>query len=137
MEDLPDYHQIVQPIFDDAYAAAPDGFRDALVAARDTIGIYLAETWRRLSPHHLGYDDVGRTLFVVDRMLTGGRFRRIIEVNLRRRSIGFATVGPQLEPPDPKSHFDLPRVFLPPAQGRCCPRRLSYRERFEMARGIR
>jgi hypothetical protein len=135
IEDDPDYHRVIQPIFDEAFAAAPDGFREALLSARDTVGTYLAETWRRLSPHHLGYDDVGRTLFAVERMLTGGRYRRIIEVNLRRRAIGAARVGPRLEPQGPESHFDLPRVFVPPAQGPCCRRRLSYRERYEVAQG--
>lgn len=134
MEDQPDYHHVIQPIFDEAFAAAPDGFREALVSARDTVGIYLAETWRRLSPDYLDYDDLGRTLVAVDRMLRGGRYRRIIEVNLRRRAIGLARVGPRLRPPSPKSHFDLPRIFVPPVHGRCCQRRLSYRERFEMAR---
>ncbi|SFK33011.1 hypothetical protein SAMN04488498_10541 [Mesorhizobium albiziae] len=134
MEDQPDYHQIVQPIFDETYAAAPDGFREALVSARDTVGIYLAETWRRLSPDYLGYDDVGRTLFAVDQMLTGGRYSRIIDVNLRRRAIGAARVGPQLAPRDRKSHFELPRVFMPERQSNCCRRRSSYRERLEMSR---
>jgi hypothetical protein len=134
LEDRPDYHRVIQPIFDEAFAAAPDGFREALVSARDTIGICLAETWRRLSPHRLGYDDVGRALVAVDRMLTGGRYRRIIEVNLRRRAIGMARVGPRLRPPGPESHFDSPRVFVPERQSNCCRRRLSYRERLEMSR---
>jgi hypothetical protein len=134
LEDDPDYHRVIQPIFDEAFAVAPDGFREALLAARDTIGVYLAETWRRLSPHHLGYDDVGRTLLAVDRMLTGGRYRRIIETNLRWRAIGMARVGPRLEAPAPDNHFSLPRVFVP-AHGACCRRRLSYREKYEMARG--
>jgi hypothetical protein len=134
LEDEPDYHQVIQPVFDEAYKACPEGFREALVCARDTLGTYLAETWRRLSPDRLHYASVGRTLLAVDRMMTDGRYRRIIEVNLRRRAIGFALIGPQLAPPDPKSHFDLPRVFVPPTPGRCCGRRLSFLERNEMAR---
>jgi hypothetical protein len=82
----------------------------------------------------LGYDDVGRTLFAVDRILTGGRYRRVIEVNLRRRGIGFARAGPRLAPPDPKNHFDLSRVFVPTEHESCCGRRLSYRERIEIVR---
>ncbi|MBA3446357.1 MAG: hypothetical protein H0T56_01880 [Pseudaminobacter sp.] len=135
MEDRPDYHRVVQPIFDEAYTVSRDGFREALVSARDTVGIYLAETWRSLSPHHLGYDDIGRALLAVDRMLTNGRYRRIIEVNLSRRAIGTARVGPRLSPPAWDSHFDLPRVFEPAMRESCCGRRLSYRERFEMMRG--
>ncbi|MDZ5697898.1 hypothetical protein [Chelativorans sp. M5D2P16] len=134
LEDHPGYHRVIQPVFDETFAADPDGFREALVAARDVIGTYLAESWRLLSPHHLGYDDVGQTLFAVDRMLTGGRYRRIIDVNLRRRAIGMARVGPRLKPSGPDNHFDLRRLFVP-VQRPCCRRRLSYRERFEMARG--
>lgn len=135
IEDQPDYHRIIQPIFDKAYAVAEVGFREALISARDTVGTYLAETWRRLSPHNLGYDDFGRTLLAVDWMLTGGRYRRIIEINLRRRAIGLAHVGPRLAPPKRKSHFDLPRVFVPSGHGTCCKRQLSYREKYEMVRG--
>lgn len=109
----PDYDRVIQPIFDTAYAAAPEGFRDALVAARDTVGIYLAETWRRLSPDNLAYADVGAAMLVVDRLLTGGRYRRIIEVNLRLRGIGLVAVGPRLEPHGAHHHFNLSRVFVP------------------------
>lgn len=135
LEDHLDYHRVIQPVFDKAFAAAPDGFREALITARDIIGTYLSETWRRLSPHHLNYGDVGQTLFAVDRMLTNGRYRRIIDVNLRRRAIGMARVGPRMAPSGPNSHFDSRRLFVPPAQRLCCRRRPSYRERFEMARG--
>jgi hypothetical protein len=131
----PDYHKIIQPVFDEAYASAPEGFRAALVAARDVVGAYLAETWRRLSPDNLGYADVGRTLLAVDRTLSGGRFRSIITDNLRWRAIGEVRIGPRLKPPDPESHFDLPRVFVPPRRPHPrLGRRLSYRERYELAR---
>ena len=113
LEDSPDYFRIIQPIFDEAYAAAPEEFREALVASRDELGMLLAETWRRLSPDDLSYAAVGDTLRNVDRMMTGGRWRTIIDVNLRRRAIGSARVGPRLHPPGPHSHFDLPRVFVP------------------------
>ena len=132
LEDRPDYFRVVQPIFDEAYAAAPDGFREALVAARDELGMLLAETWRRLSPDDLSYAGVGSALRTVDRMMTGGRWRTIIDVNLERRAIGFARAGPRLRPPGPSSHFDLPRVFLPAGRDVCCPRRkLSYREMYD------
>jgi hypothetical protein len=137
LEDFPDYHRVIQPMFDEAYAAAPEGFRASLIAARDTLGVHLAETWRRLSPHNLGYDDVGRTLLAVDRVLSGGRFQNIILTNLQWRAIGEARVGPRLRPPGPDSHFDLPRVFVPPAPNVRRRRRLSYRERYELARGSR
>jgi len=113
VEDSRDYFHIIQPIFDDAYAAAPETFREALVASRDELGMLLAETWRRLSPENLSYAAVGNTLRAVDEMITRGRWRTIIDVNLRRRAIGRAQVGPRLRPPGPHSHFDLPRVFVP------------------------
>ena len=133
LEDEPNYHRIIQPLFDEAYAANPQGFREALISARDILGTYLAETWLRLSPDNLNYAGVGRALFAVERMMTGGRYRRIIDVNLRRRAIGYARVGPQLEPQSSKSHFDLPRIFVPPLHGDCSCRRLSYREKLNDA----
>lgn len=115
LEDSPDYFRIIQPIFDEAYAAAPGEFREALIASRDELGMLLAETWRRLSPDKLSYAAVGNTLRAVDQMITGGRWRTIIDVNLRRRAIGSARVGLRLKPPGPRSHFDMPRVFVPEA----------------------
>ena len=120
LEDRPDYFRVIQPMFDEAYAAAPEEFRAALVASRDELGMLLAETWSRLSPDSLSYAEVGRTLRMVDRTMTGGRWRTIIDVNLRRRAIGFARVGPRLRPPGPRSHFDLPRVFVPEGRDDCC-----------------
>jgi hypothetical protein len=133
LEDFPNYHRVIQPMFDEAYAAAPGGFRAALIAARDTLGVYLAQTWRRLSPDNLGYADVGRTLLAVDRMLSGGRFGSIITTNLRWRAIGEARVGPRLRPPSQDTHFNLPRIFVPP-QGPRLKRPLSYRQRYDRAR---
>ena len=131
LEDSPDYFRIIQPIFDEAYAAAPADFREALVASRDELGMLLAETWRRLEPDDLSYAAVGNTLRAVDRIVTGGRWRRILDVNLGRRAIGFASAGPRLKPPGPKSHFDLPRVFVPEGPNGCCNgTRLTYRERY-------
>lgn len=111
LEDEPRYHAVMQPIFDEAFATEPEGFRDAVTDARDMVGFLLAETWRRLSPDDLDYGDIGQTLAFVDRMLTGGRYQRIIDVNLWRRAIGEVRIGPRLRPPGPDSHFDLPRVF--------------------------
>ena len=134
LEDFPGYHRIMQPIFDEAFAAAPDGFRSALVSARDTLGYYLAETWRRLSPDNLSYADVGRTLFAVDRILNSGRFKSIIGVNLARRAIGKARPGPWLPPPNANSHFDLPRTFMVPMRPSGLKQRRSYWERYQLAR---
>ena len=131
-EDDPDYHAVMQPIFDAAFEARPDELREALLFARDMVGTLLAETWRRLSPEGLGYDDVGRVLLAVDRGLTDGRYQRIIRVNLDRRAIGRARVGPRLTGRSANSHVDLPRVFMPERHERCCgSRRLAYREMYE------
>jgi hypothetical protein len=99
LEDWPDYSDVMQPIFDETFSAEPEGFSAALVAARDVLGGYLAETWRRLSADNLAYSNVGRVMLSVDRLLADGHYRRIIEVNLRRRAIGWARVGPRLGPP--------------------------------------
>lgn len=132
LEDSPDYFRIIQPIFDEAYAAAPADFREALVASRDELGMLLAETWRRLEPDDLSYAAVGNTLRAVDRIVTGGRYRRIIAVNLDRRAIGQVRVGPRLAAPAKDSHFQMPRVFVPRSTKPCCCwRRLSYREKYE------
>lgn len=120
LEDSQDYFSVIQPMFDEAYAAAPEEFRDALVASRDELGTLLAETWKRLEPDRLSYAEVGRTLRMVDRTMAGGRWRTIIDVNLRRRAIGLARVGPRLRPPGPHSHFELPRVFVPEGRDDCC-----------------
>jgi hypothetical protein len=133
LEEFPGYHRIMQPIFDEAFAAAPNGFRSALVSARDTLGCYLAETWRRLSPDNLTYERVGQTLLAVDQMRGSGRYRRIIAVNLVRRAIGEVSPGPRLHPQDAHSHFDLPRIFTPTARNEYRRRRLSYRERYQEA----
>jgi hypothetical protein len=124
LEDSPDYFRAIQPMFDEAYAASPLAFREALVASRDELGMLLAETWRRLSPDDLSYAEVGYTLRAVDRLMTGGRWRTIIDVNLNRRAIGFVSAGPKIKPFGPKSHFGLPRVFVPARHGACCARHL-------------
>ena len=75
------------------------------------------------------------TLLGVDRMLNGGRFESIIRTNLHWRSIGEVRIGPRLKPPGPKTHFDLPRVFVPPAHHLHLKRRPSFRERYLTAHG--
>jgi len=122
LEDSPDYFRVIQPMFDEAYAAAPLAFREALVASRDELGMLLAETWRRLSSEDLSYAEVGNTLRAVDRLMAGGRWRKIIDVNLNRRAIGFVSAGPKIKPFGPKSHFGLPRVFVPGRRDACCAR---------------
>jgi hypothetical protein len=53
--------------FAKAYKGKADGFKDALLDARDYLGRLLAATWRSLSPDHLTYNDVLRALLRADR----------------------------------------------------------------------
>jgi hypothetical protein len=139
MEDLadrferrPESADFIQSLFDEAYAENHGGFKDALLATRDILGYYLAETWSRLSPHYLGYDDVGATLREVDLEATAGRYERLIVRNMRLRDIGLVRVGPRLAPPTAESHVFSPRTLVPePATPQ---RKLSYRERMAAAR---
>ena len=66
VERVPEFENLIQSLFDRAYARNPPGFRRALLDARDTLGTYLAATWQRLSPHHLTYADVAAAMIEVD-----------------------------------------------------------------------
>ena len=124
IEQSPEYESIMQPLFDLAYDANPDGFKAALEDARDYLGLALALSWSRLSPHFLNYDDVGEALLDVDHALTGGRYQRVIADNFRWRDIGSSAVGPRLAPPDDTSHAFSTRTAVPERQ--VSPARLSY-----------
>ena len=52
----------LQDAFDRAYADDSEGFREALVDARDIVGTYLAETLWDLDPDFLDYGDVADDL---------------------------------------------------------------------------
>ncbi len=127
----PEYDTAIQALFDEAYAQNRDGFKRALLEARDILGYLLAETWRRLSPDSLNYDDVAEALLAADRELNGGRYRRLIQTNLDWREIGSVTVGPRRAPPDEHSHAFSTRTAKPlrPKLGR----KLSFRERWKIA----
>ncbi len=129
---MPEYQHRVQAGFDRAYAADPAGFREAFAHARDLMGRYIAEAWRRLTPDLLTYAEVGAALIAVDRDLSGGRYRRLMRVNFRWREIGEVRVGPWLAPGPIVSHLRSARTVLPEDQA-AMPR-LSYRERFLLAR---
>jgi hypothetical protein len=131
-ERFPQYEGTIQALFDDAYRGRRQGFKEALLEARDYLGVALAETWKRLSPDHLSYEDVGGVLLEVDRELSGGRYRQAILNNLLWRDIGIATVGPRLTPAGAESHAFSARTLVPERGPGL--RRLSYRERWEVAR---
>jgi hypothetical protein len=130
LERASEYAGLIQALFDEAFLRAPDGFRDALVEARDRLGVALAGTWQRLSADSLNYDDVGDTLLEVDRDLFGGRYRRAILNNLLWREIGLVRVGPRLAPPTEASHAFSMRTLVPEHRPRLP--RLSYREQWRL-----
>ncbi len=99
MEWSPDYHKVLQPLFDFAYAQNPQGFALALATARDYMGVALVSTWKQLVPHRINYQEVLNVFAQVDMQITGGRYDRIIAANRDRRGIGQYEVGPRLPKP--------------------------------------
>ena len=116
LEGSPDYGDVMQALFDARYALNPDGFRLALMEARDYLGSYLANTWAMLDPDMLGYFGVEKALLEVDRQVTGGAFRRIIAGNFRMRDIGLVEPGPRLRAPGAHSHSSSVRTRVPPGE---------------------
>lgn len=110
--DSPDYAEIMQAHFDEAFAANPDGFRAELLEARDVLGLYLAETWQRLDPDRLDFVAVAEAFLDVDAE-HGGRFQRLAYGNFKMRDIGDVAVGPQLEPLGADSHAASARTVMP------------------------
>jgi hypothetical protein len=134
VEQRPEYEPMVQSLFNRTYDSNPGGFRSALLAARDLVGTYLAETWTRLPPERLHYAGVARTLLEVDRDLSRGRYRRLIDRNFALRGIGSVIVGPRLEPPSSDSHAFSARTLLPEDAARLP--RMRYRERWLLAQRL-
>ncbi|WP_155147721.1 hypothetical protein [Roseibium sp. RKSG952] len=113
LEDSPDYNEVMQNIFDARYEQNPEGFRIALLEARDYLGTYLADTWEKLDADMLSYFGVEKALLAVDQEITGGAFRNIIEGNFRMREIGLTTAGPRLPEADENSHANSVRTKIP------------------------
>ena len=113
LEGRPDYGDVMQTFFDERYARNPDGFRVALLQARDLLGSYLADAWDMLEPDDLSYAHVEEALLAVDREISGGAYKRIIAGNFRMRDIGLARVGPRLADPDGNSHGASVRTRVP------------------------
>lgn len=113
LEGTPEYSHVMQDIFDKRYPENPDGFRIALLEARDYLGTYLADAWERLDADMLSYFGVEKALLAVDQEITGGAFRRIIEDNFRMRDIGLTTAGPRLPDPEEDSHSHSVRTQVP------------------------
>ncbi|MEF2554041.1 hypothetical protein VQ042_22320 [Aurantimonas sp. A2-1-M11] len=109
----PHYTSFMQRLFDDAFARDPDGFKMALLRARDILGTYLATTWDLIEKDDLNYVDVAEVFLEVDRQLNGGRFLRLIRGNFDLRDIGWVEVGPQLQPFGSDSHAGSVRTLVP------------------------
>ena len=120
MEDLsdkllatPDYAPVMQALFDEAYAAKPDQFKEALIEARDIMGTYLADTWEVIDRNDLNFSDVAQIFEDIEHKHTGGRFKKIIRGNFDIRDIGWVEVGPQLAPLQEDSHANSVRTLMP------------------------
>jgi hypothetical protein len=123
---------VIQSFFDRAYPANQEEFRQALLKARDHMGIALAETFRRLSANYLNYDDVGAAMLEIDQEMTGGWYLDDIISNFRWREIGIVAVGPRVAPPDEASHAFSSRTATPGQRHRVTG--MSYCERMLIAR---
>lgn len=113
LEGRPEYEHEMQWRFDEAYERNPQGFAAALVDARDYVGTYLADSFRRLAPDGLTYAQVRDAMLTIDCEITGGELNRIIRRNFAARDIGYVRAGPRLTPPNEESHFFSPRTELP------------------------
>jgi len=112
-EYIPRYQSLVQDMFERAYAGEMPAFKEALLDARDIIGIYLAETWRRLPADYLSYLQVGEILCEVDQDFSDGEYARIIANNFEYRDIGLVPLGPQLAKLPEENHMDSSRRMTP------------------------
>jgi hypothetical protein len=135
VEHRPDYESIIQPVFDAVYPGQREGFRAALIEARDYLGVALAETWKRLSPDFFDYEEVATVLLAVDRALSGGRYHNEMIESFVWREIGRVKVGPRLSPPDESSHAFSARTLVPEMRHRMP--KMSFRERALLARSVR
>ncbi|WP_299958663.1 hypothetical protein [uncultured Roseobacter sp.] len=133
LEGDPDYHKIIQPLFDEAYARNPKYFADALVESRDYMGFAMASVWDRLTIETLDFADVYETFLEVDDAMTGGQYHRIIALNMERRGIGVISAGPRLAPPDESSHAFSSRTDVPDDIPHRCGGRLPFRMLREIA----
>jgi len=72
-----DNSEQVQSLFDEAYLQNPDGFKKALVDARDYVGQLLSLSWEQLS-WDLNFPQVVRSLFAADLHLSSGHYHEEI-----------------------------------------------------------
>lgn len=135
LEDNPQYHDILQPIFDEAYAREPEGFARAMADSRDYMGSALANVWSDLSKESLDYGDVFEAFLEADQAINAGEYRSIITNNMLRRGIGQVEVGPRLRPPASDSHAFSPRTAKPDTDQHTHCRHIPFSLRVARARG--
>ncbi len=70
-----------------AFTRSPAGFKAALADARDMVGLRLAETLHRLTPHHLTFERVATTFLAVDRRLSGDTYQALVRDSFAWRGI--------------------------------------------------
>ena len=135
LEGDPAYQQVIQPLFDAAYAENPGRFADALIASRDYMGFAMANVWKRLSLETLDYADVFQTFLDVDYFFNVWGNNVIFTLNMHRRGIGVISAGPRLAPPDETSHAFSSRTAVPGETAHRCSRHLPYSVRRNMVTG--
>ena len=113
LEGDPEFGGILQREFDKFYEANPEGFKEALLEARDYMGTYVADAISEFSRRKVGYAAFGAALEEIDTQISGGRFRGIIAKNFATREIGKYSPGPRLKKPDEHSHSLTDRTLTP------------------------
>lgn len=88
VEDNPAIEQQIQQQFDRAYTGQHDGFKKALVDARDHIGKVLALSWSALDPM-LDFSDAVHALFQAEQRVSSGHYASEIREVFERREIFF------------------------------------------------
>ena len=132
VERVPEYQGLIQSLFDRAYALNQVAFKQAFLEARDYMGRALAHTWRQLSPDYLNYEDVAAALLAADRLLSGGRYQRLIARNFALARHWSDCGRPAARTAGAESHAFSARTLAPQVAPHLP--RMSYRERWEVAR---
>ena len=83
-----DNQDLVQMAFNQAYSKNPEGFKKALVDARDYMGLLLSLSWEQLS-WDLDFPQVVHTLLQADRELSSAHYASQIEQVFNWREIDF------------------------------------------------
>ncbi len=78
----------VQALFDEYYSQNPDGFKKALVDARDYTGLLLSLSWEQLS-WDLNFPQVVHSLFAADLKLSSGHYQQEIAEVFNWREIDY------------------------------------------------